>query len=236
MFLLLMGGICLTAWGQRPFVDDFTLSGDTYLTEDYCFRLTEAYPYRSGSIWYKYPVDLSQSFRIELSIMAGCEDAGGADGMVFVFASQANRQGYVGEGIGFAGLVPSVGIEIDTWRNEHLYDPSEDHLALLVNGRVGHFTDIAEPWVIPNLEDCTRHRLVISWQSGSQVLSVYIDGVERMSSQINMAGSIFGGNPKVYWGVTAATGRYFNIHEVCFDRLSQVLPKEADRDVGKTEE
>lgn len=208
-----------SALAQRPFVDDFTLSGDTYLTDDFCFRLTEAYPYRSGSIWYKYPVDLNQPFAIELSIMAGCDDQGGADGMVFAFAQQANREGYVGEGIGFAGLVPSVGIEIDTWCNEHLYDPVEDHLALLVNGRVGHFSEISRPWLIDNLEDCTRHRFVVIWRPETQRLSVEIDRQEVLAASIDLL-EVFGGQPELYWGVTAATGRYDNIHEVCFDRLS----------------
>jgi hypothetical protein len=225
--ILLLLGLLWTApaaWAQRPFVDDFTLSGDTYLTEDFCFRLTEARDYRSGSIWYKYPADLTQPFSIELSIMAGCKDVSGADGMVFVFAPQANRLGYVGEGIGFAGLVPSVGIEIDTWRNEHLNDPAEDHLAMMVNGRVGHFSKLAQPQVIANIEDCTRHRFVVRWKPELQKLWVEIDGREVAALNADLVNQVFEGNGKVYWGVTAATGRYNNIHEVCFDRMTQGPP------------
>ncbi|MDP5172615.1 MAG: L-type lectin-domain containing protein [Bacteroidia bacterium] len=205
---------------QQPFVDDFTLSGDTYLTEEYCFRLTEERPYASGSIWYKRPVSLAKPFAIELTIMVGCEDEAGADGMVFAFTPQANRLGYVGEGIGFAGLVPSVGIEIDTWCNEHLGDPAEDHLAIMLNGRIGHWANLVGPVVIPNLEDCRRHSLIVRWQPEIQRLSVLIDGVERISAQHDLINQVFGGNDKVYWGMTAATGRYYNYHEVCFDRIS----------------
>ncbi len=56
--------------GQRPTVEDFTMSGDTYLTEEECFRLTDEEDYSSGSIWYKIPIDLTQAFSIRLSIMA----------------------------------------------------------------------------------------------------------------------------------------------------------------------
>ncbi len=220
--------------GQRAFVDDFTLSGDTYLTEDFCFRLTEAVDYRSGSIWYKYPIKLSEPFGIELSIMAGCDDRGGADGMVFVFSPWANLDGYVGEGMGFAGLNPAIGLELDTWQNYHLNDPEEDHLALLVNGRVGHFSELSRPWLIPNIEDCTRHRLVVSWLPDEQRLQVEIDDQEVFSALLDLSQTVFKGYDQVYWGVTAATGRYHNIHEVCFDRMSMGKDWE-DRPLDRTD-
>jgi len=230
--LFLTAMICLlcnaTADAQRPTVDDFTMSGDTYRTVDDCFRLTDEEDYASGSIWYKRPVSIGSTFAIELKLMLGCKDVDGADGMVFVFTPQTNRTGFRGEGIGFAGLVPSVGIEIDTWENEHLYDPGEDHLAILVNGRVGHFSEYARPIIIPNLEDCARHRFVVRWDPGTQQLSVEIDDEQVVATTIDLVNGVFRGNDVVYWGVTAATGRYNNFHEVCFDRLS-MLPLDPTR-------
>lgn len=213
--------LCLgfSAQAQRPFIEDFVLSGDTYLTDDFCFRLTEAIPYRSGSIWYKRPISLAEPFSIELSIMVGCDDMEGADGMVFVFTPQAQRTGYVGEGMGFAGLRPSIGIEIDTWRNYHLNDPAEDHIAIMANGRVGHQADLAGPTSIANIEDCTRHRFFVRWDPAQQKLWVEIDGEEVIAATGDIVNLIFGGSEQVYWGMTAATGRAYNIHEVCFDRI-----------------
>ncbi len=219
--------------GQRPTVEDFTMSGDTYLTEEECFRLTDEEDYSSGSIWYKIPIDLTQAFSIRLSIMAGCQDAIGADGMVFAFTPKTNRVGFRGEGIGFSGLVPSVGIEIDTWLNEHLNDPVEDHLSIMINGRVGHWNDVAGPVKIPNIEDCRRHGFYVNWAPSSQKLSVEIDGEEVIAAQFDLVGKVFGGNPIVYWGMTAATGRYNNIHEVCFDRISHVLPNPLPGNLGR---
>jgi hypothetical protein len=222
-FLLLLA-CSLPAFAQRPFIEDFTISGDTYLTDEDCFRLTEAYDYRSGSIWYKRPVSLREPFAVELRILVGCQDEVGADGMVFVFSSQPNRIGYVGEGIGFSGLRPSVGIEIDTWLNYHLNDPAEDHLAIMFNGRVGHYKGQAEPAVIPNIEDCMLHSFVVLWRPDIQKLSVELDGQEVVSAQADLLNGVFGGNDEVYWGMTAATGRYNNIHEVCFDRIGYQDP------------
>ena len=220
LFLICLTNVCTFGQRPRPSIEDFTLRGDTYLTDEDCFRLTEARNYASGSIWYKHSITLAQPFAIELSIMAGCQDETGADGMGFGFTSQTKRLGYVGEGIGFSGLAPSVGIEIDTWRNYHLNDPAEDHVAIMLNGRVGHQNDLAGPQPIPNIEDCNRHKLVVIWQPQSQRLSVEIDRREGIAAQYDLVNNVFGGDPVVYWGMTAATGRYNNTHEVCFDRLS----------------
>ena len=196
------------------------MSGDTYLTEEECFRLTDELDYSSGSIWYRQPIDLSKAFSIRLSIMAGCQDESGADGMVFAFAPRANRVGFRGEGIGYSGLSPSIGIEIDTWLNEHLNDPVEDHLSIMLNGRVGHWNDLVGPVKIPNIEDCNRHGFYVNWSPTTKTLSVEIDGKEVIAAQFDLVNKIFGGNPVVYWGMTAATGRYNNMHEVCFDRIA----------------
>ncbi|NND08778.1 MAG: hypothetical protein HKN87_20580 [Saprospiraceae bacterium] len=222
---ILLTCFCLIAIGQRPTIEDFTMSGDTYLTEDECFRLTEENDYSSGSIWYKHAIDLKKPFSIRLSIMAGCQDEVGADGMVFAFAPQPNRLGYRGEGIGYSGLAPSIGIEIDTWLNEHLNDPMEDHLAIMVNGRIGHWNDLAGPVKIPNIEDCQRHGFYVIWSPSEQKLSVEIDGTEIISTSFDLVNKVFRGNSLVYWGMTAATGRYNNIHEVCFDRITHFSPQ-----------
>ena len=207
-------------WAQRPTIEDFTMSGDTYLTEEECFRLTDELDYSSGSIWYKRPINLRDPFSIRLSIMVGCQDSSGADGMVFAMTPKANRVGFRGEGIGFSGLVPSVGIEIDTWLNEHLNDPVEDHISVMLNGRVGHWNDLVGPIKIANIEDCERHGFYVHWQPSQKTLQVEIDGKQVIAVKIDLINQVFGGNPFVYWGVTAATGRYNNMHEVCFDRMA----------------
>lgn len=211
---------CSLLVAQRAEIDDFDLAGDTYRTEYNCYRLTEERNYSTGSIWYKAPIDITQPFSIELSVLLGCKDEAGADGMVFVFTGGRYRVGYTGEGIGFAGLRPSVGIELDTWLNEHLNDPFEDHIAIMANGRVGHYNDLAGPLPIPNIEDCKQHRLAVRWDPTEQILSIEIDYEEVISANVDLVDGIFGGQKQVFWGVTAATGRYNNYHEVCFDRLS----------------
>ena len=217
---LFLSMACSLVLAQRAEIDDFDLAGDTYRTDYNCYRLTEERNYSTGSIWYKTPIDITQPFSIELSVLLGCKDDAGADGMVFVFTGGRYRVGYTGEGIGFAGLRPSVGIELDTWLNEHLNDPIEDHIAIMANGRVGHYNDLAGPLPIPNIEDCKQHRLAVRWDPQEQTLSVELNYDEVISADVDLVNDIFNGQEQIFWGVTAATGRYNNYHEVCFDRLS----------------
>lgn len=224
LFLLSLGS---PDW--RPKINDFVRQGQTYRTTENCLRLTEDLPYSAGSIWFKHPVNLRKRFSYKLTIKMGCDDTGGADGMVFVMTPQRSQTGYVGEGQGFAGLVPSMGIEIDTWQNHHLNDPAEDHVALMFHGRVGHFYSFNQPKTIKNIEDCKRHQFLISWEPKDQSLSVKLDRKEVISQKIDLIQDVFQGNPKVYWGITAATGRASNIHEVCFEPYGNKLPPEIER-------
>lgn len=203
---------------------NFRRSGDAYNTGGNCFRLTDAVNWSGGSIWHRDAIDLSGPFIMQLNLVLGCKDNDGADGMVFIFHTEANMTGYRGEGMGFAGLYPSLGIEFDTWENEHLGDPPQDHVAIMKNGSPRHWSNLAGPVRIPNLEDCRPHRIFINWRPEPQLLTVAIDGVERIRYRGDIVRHIFAGNSRVYWGVSAATGQYNNRHEICFEKLEFSMP------------
>ena len=160
---------------QEADIGDFNLSGDAVITGANCIRLTPDRIWSGGSAWHKQAIDLNFPFEMKLQIMLGCKDDAGADGIVFVFHPNARRTGYQGEGMGFAGLEPSLGIEIDTWLNEHLGDPYQDHIALLRDGSVHHGYNLAGPAPIPNVEDCREHALAVSWSPGSRQLRIKLD-------------------------------------------------------------
>lgn len=226
------------SYAQEASIDDFNLSGDAVKTGANCIRLTPDRIWSGGSAWHKQPIDLSGPFEMKLQVMLGCKDADGADGIVFVFHPYARRTGYQGEGMGFAGLEPSLGIEIDTWLNEHLGDPYQDHIALLRDGSVHHGNSLAGPARIPNIEDCREHPLTVRWTPAKLQLTIELDGKEVLSYRGDIVSEIFRGNSKVYWGVTAATGAYNNRQEICFEKLEftkveEVKPLELDGPKGK---
>lgn len=225
-FLLFVCSPIFVLRAQTPQIADFRLDGDARQSGDNCITLTPDYQWASGSIWYKKAISLKSSFDMQLRVMLGCKDRDGADGMVFVFHPYAERTGYRGEGMGFAGLNPAIGIEIDTWQNEHLGDPWQDHVAILRDGSVDHGFNLAGPNRIPNIEDCREHDLNINWAANTQTLSVRIDGKEVISLKRDLVRTIFRGKDKVYWGVTSATGNYNNRQAVCFEKLEFELVEE----------
>ena len=207
-------------------LDSFSLSGATIITGDECFRLTPDEQWSAGSIWYNTSIDLRSSFHMNIKVRFGCKDENGADGMVFAFTTNKNITGYAGEGMGFASLRPSLGIEVDTWRNDHLGDPVHDHVAILHHGLIHHSLSLAGPINISNIEDCLSHDFSIVWDSYSKQLSVHLDQRQIIAYKIDLVHDIFEGKYEVYWGMTAATGAYNNTHEVCIQKLTKSIPLE----------
>jgi len=202
------------------------LAGDAARSGDRCIQLTYDWEWSSGSIWYNKAISLKSPFDMELKVMLGCKNQDGADGMVFVFHPHDRRVGYGGEGMGFAGLRPSIGIEIDTWENGHLGDPPQDHVALMRDGQVAHYNNLEGPNTIPNIEDCSEHDLRIRWLPEREQLLLYIDGRQVLFYQGDLRREVFRGNEKVYWGITSGTGAYSNRQSVCIEKLDFTLVEE----------
>jgi len=205
-----------TALAQNS-VKEFELGGSASFLDDECIRLTPDTPYQTGSAWYDEPIDLSKPFEMRVSLVLGAKDLEGADGIVFVF-HPTKQTGYRGEGMGFAGLVPSLGLEFDTYQNHHLLDPAGDHLAAMQHGRSFH-GDGVRPVALGNLEDGRRHPLRIVWSPSAGTLEIHLDGELRASYPATFVTKTFDGTPMVYWGMTAATGRLSNPQDVCIENL-----------------
>lgn len=213
----------------------FILNGDAVAVNDSCYRLTEAVNGRAGSIWNPTKINLNQSFEVVMDIFLGCEDALGADGIVFGFQPLSTSLGGAGGGIGFAGVTPSLGIEFDTWQNTDLLDPAYDHIAVMRDGNIFHTGagNLAGPVQASpntaNVEDCRFHSLRVSWDAAAKLLSVYFDCALRLAYTGDIVNDIFGGDPLVFWGFTSATGGANNLHQVCFsyttfqDKLPDVV-------------
>lgn len=206
----------LTALAQSS-IREFELGGSAQRINDECIRLTPDEPWLTGSAWYDKAIDLSHPFEMRVGIELGNKDVAGADGIVFVFHPK-KQTGFRGEGMGFAGLVPSFGIEFDTYQNHHLDDPAYDHIAAMTDGESLHMGPVA-PVRVDNLEDGERHRLRIVWTPGGDGLMVELDGTQRATYPVELIRSTFGGTPVVYWGMTAATGRLSNAQDVCIESL-----------------
>lgn len=199
----------------------FHLNGSVSQTSERCYQLTPAENGKIGSIWDKTKVDLTNSFDANLDISLGCKDGDGADGIVFGFQPINTSIGEQGDGMGFGGVSPSIGIEMDTYQNTNRGDPSADHIAIIKNGDVTHSSvnTLAGPVSIGsngNVEDCQQHSLRVKWDATAKKLQVWFDCELKLTYTGDIVNTIFGGNPLVFWGFTAATGGSNNVQAVCF--------------------
>ena len=111
-------------------------------------------------------------------------------------------------------------------------DPSYDHLAVQKNGDLNHngannlvpFTGF--PPGNSNIEDGLWHNVVFSWNPNTYNFKVVYDGVTLVNYTNNIVTSIFGNNPNVYWGFTAATGGANNIQQFRVNSLGVQLSDE----------
>lgn len=186
---------------------------------DECFQLTEDRLWAGGSIYYPNKIDLHSNFNMELDVFLGCKDEDGADGIVFIFSPKM-AMGREGEGIGFGGVSPSIGIELDTWQNEEIGDPYYDHLAILQNGNINHRYGLTKAIRLGNIEDCKNHRLRITWNAPDKRLEVELDGKHIVALQKDIVQEVFDGESEVFWGLTSATGGSSNEHKVCFQKIN----------------
>jgi len=206
-------------WGQ-----EFFLNGSATQSNDTCWVLTPDELWQVGSIWNEQKINLNESFQVLMDMYFGCRDSDGADGIVFGFQPVSTSVGSQGEGIGFQGVVPSLGIEFDTWQNPNLGDPFNDHLAIVRDGNMNHnsATTLAGPVQAGNgnIEDCKWHSLRVNWDVSTHTLEVWFDCQLRLSYTGDIVNDIFGGDPLVFWGFTAATGGASNLQQVCFSYTS----------------
>ena len=221
------------AFFSTPGIGQFFLNGDAKQFNDSCYQLTDEGLFKVGSIWNPEKIDLSQSFEVLIKLYFGCNNADGADGIVFGFQPVSTSIGVPGEGIGFAGVQPSIGIEFDTWQNTNLNDPPYDHIAIISSGNNNHgsFSNLAGPVQASpsnaNIEDCRYHDVRVSWDATEKKLEVAFDCVERVSYSGDIVADYLQGDPLVYWGFTSATGGSANVHRVCFSYTS-FLDKQPD--------
>ncbi len=195
----------------------YVVNGNAAVLGSSSFRLTEAKLNQHGSVWFQNKINLDFDFVIEADLNFGTRNADGADGIAFVLQPICTGLGTVGEGIGYEGINPSIAIEYDTWRNTNRNDPAEDHISMQRNGIVTHGIpdNLVGPISLPELENGAAHHTIIEWKKSTNTFQVTLDGIVRIiQPNNNIVANVFGNDPQVFWGFTAATGAAFNVQTV----------------------
>ena len=183
-----------------------------------CIRLTNAVANQRGAAWHDCQIHLGAPFDLEFTVNLG-NNNGGADGMCFILQQAGNvgntLVGNSGGSIGYNGgpFSPSLAVEIDTWQNNDVGDPSYDHLGIGRDGSNMHnVSGLVQALVNnANIETGQSYPFRVTWDPDVNLFEVYFDGVLRKSLTMDIPSAIFGGNPLVYWGFTGTTGGATNI-------------------------
>ena len=214
-FLLTLLVLCLCTTSRSQYI----LNGSAQQNRCNCYTLTTEKFFDSGSVWNSNKINLNNSFDFHFNVYLGCIDNSGADGIVFILQPISTKLGSAGEGMGFEGIAPSVGISLDTWQNVNRNDPWYDHVSIQLNGIITHGNDLAGPVQAsatdPNIEDCKWHVFRITWDAPTHTLTTYFDGQFRLQAQYDLVKDVFKNDPMVYWGFSAATGGAYNVQQFC---------------------
>lgn len=216
-FIVLLNLLWYT--GTSAQTDTYIRNGAATQNTCNCYTLTTATVSTSGSVWNASKINLANPFDFIFNVYLGCLDETGADGIVFMLQPISTSVGTSGGGMGFEGVIPSVGVTLDTWQNPQDNDPFYDHIAIQANGNLNHSANLAGPEQAsvssPNIEDCQWHTLRITWDPSTTTLRAYFDNVLRVSSTVDIVATVFGNDPQVFWGFSGATGGSYNLQQFC---------------------
>lgn len=205
----------------------YTVNGNAFRENCNCYTLTQNFNNQSGSVWNNNRINLTQSFAFTFDVFLGCSD-GGADGIAFVLQPISTSVGSSGGGMGYVGINPAVGVTLDTYQNASPdNDPFYDHIAIQLNGDVNHASanTLTPPTAISatnnDVEDCQTHFLKVVWDAPTTTMTVFFDGVQRVTVTRDFVNTVFSGNAQVFWGFTGATGGLSNLQRFC----TSLVPK-----------
>jgi hypothetical protein len=224
--LLLVAAAALSAQAASFTYLDFASANGLQLNGDAAqvgnvLRIVPADFFKGGSAFATAQADISAgssfsthfSFRIHDNGGFGDADGPGADGFVFVLQTVSSTSGGAGGGIGYEGLMPSLGIEFDTYHNST--DPDGNHVGIDFNGDVNSLITLNEPTPFNNGQiwhawidyNDTTGLLEIYWgPTSAKPASALMNGVLNLSSLL--------GTNSAYVGFTSATGSGYANHDI----------------------
>ncbi|HWI64209.1 MAG TPA: L-type lectin family protein [Symbiobacteriaceae bacterium] len=188
-------------------------------------RLTNALS-QAGGAFLQNPIPLidgsgfrasfSTAFQFQITHPMGCGefDAPGADGLVFVVQTASNQYGGVGGGLGYNGILKSVGVEFDTWYNGGV-DIDGNHVGINQNGSVASLSSVHVGAAMNNGQVWYAW---IDYDGSTQNLEVRLaQNSTRPAAPLlsrNMDLPAILEQPNAYVGFTAGTGCGGNDHDI----------------------
>ena len=203
---------------------DLTLNGDARVVatgDGSVLRVTHSALNRSGSAFTTNKVRLLNdgSFSTAFVFRFSAQYADGADGLVFTVQNVDDRAGGAGGGIGYQGLSPSIGVELDNWDNGLPGDPSNNHVGIDLDGSMASdpVRDL-NPLGI-NLDDKQLKYAWVDYDGSSDQLEVRLANSDVRPAAALLTKTIdiphqLGDVDDAYIGFTSGTGAAAADHDV----------------------
>ena len=228
MGIALAFGVSANAFATTISYTDFSstaglqLNGNTATAIDdsarNVLRVTPSTLGQSGSAFSTSAVTLGAnvSFSTKFSFNFNHPLNGGADGLVFVVQTVSNTAGGAGGGIGYSGLLKSVGVEFDNWNNGGIDGNSDNHVGIDLNGNVN---SAAINTTLPVFLDTGKDLFSwIDYNGATDLLEVRLSDVNSrpasslLSYTVDLATIL--GTPNAFVGFTSGTGAAAANHDV----------------------
>lgn len=222
-------------------------TGPALLSEK-ILQITPPRPDQKGAIWSKRRLDLKQDFKLVSYIYLGNSGYDAADGVTFtlqndprmatndrvVIGGSGMALGVYSESLGGPYVQNALSIEFDTFFNAEPHAGMDYEIREL--GEIGHVAFVKPKAnnnnfhgehsgaIVPNelLSNGTWKELTISWKAQSQVLTYNVKGWGSASYHVRNLNEEFGGD-RVYWGLTASTGMYYQENIIAISGLPQKI-------------
>ena len=179
------------------------------------YVITQALNSQVGALWSNSKVSLNASFSISADLFFGANDYG-ADGFSFIIQNNSKTTiGASGQGLGYANITKSFGIEFDTYYNGDVYyngqvrDIWNDHAAFNTGGMMNAIGGAID---LGNIEDNQYHAVKIDWNASSHVVTLSYGGNVIGSRTIDVAAQV--GANEAYIGFAGSTGESTNLQMI----------------------
>lgn len=182
--------------------NDLVLYGNATKLDENVIQLTPLDFHQFGSAWFQSGFNTQSGLTVSFDYLAGGGHdnwAGGADGIVFQFASEPSGGGGDGSNMGFKR--GAVGVEMDSYFWEWDCDEGieQKHIAIVK----GTFSNHLAYQYDTRVDDGRWHNVLIKYASGT--MNVYLDQSWVLSAKLTLPDT-------VYLGASATTGNGYNRH------------------------
>ncbi len=223
----MMGSMTYTKFDIGSMEHLITLSGGArYNSSTNIVQLTSDTPKKTGGVMSNMRIDVSKDFVLDFDVYLGAKDKG-ADGLAFVLHNDPLGERALGGGgntLGAEGIRKGLAIEFDTYNNgKGSGDIGADHTQIVDTDAAGNARFLTQAVGLGDVADGFWHSVRVYWDVDTKTLNYSFDGRTVGIIHQDISTAFLGGSKLAYFGFTAATGGFSNLHQVRLNEARAVF-------------